>query len=170
MFKDILTEKQKSLLQHTLGADERYMKKDWGFRNYFNNDNENNPDHEVLQSLVENGCMVQQGQNYFATKVGAISIGFKQYQLAGKKFPKSWIDKIKIEEARNITGYEKQSFDEYDGCKCDYCNSIMTKSNSGNELKTSYEYDEYNFACSKCVLAMAKSVSAYPNAVVFGLS
>lgn len=78
--------------------------------------------------------------------------------------------KMKITEARKITGYEKLPYYEYEeGCSfCDYCKETFTRFNSANELKTSYEYDEYNTACNKCVIDMAKAVESGV-AIVVGL-
>lgn len=82
MFK--MTQKQRELLQHTLGADSRYSKKQWGFRNRFCADHDHS-DYKDLMLLVYAGLMVKAkrlGQNFFfATKQGAIAIGFKPYQL-----------------------------------------------------------------------------------------
>lgn len=67
---------------------------------------------------------------------------------------------MKISEARFITGYEKLPYyEQYDGGKCDYCGEKFSRSNQMNEKRTSYEYDEVNTACSKCVKSMAKSVN-----------
>lgn len=67
---------------------------------------------------------------------------------------------MKISEARRVTGYEKTPYYEYeDGGNCDYCKEAYTRTNSGNEKKVSYEYDEYNYACNKCVKEMAKAVN-----------
>ena len=79
-----LTQKQRELLQHTLGADSRYSKKQWGFRNRFCAD-QGHSDYKDLIFLVDAGLMVKAkrlGQNFFfASKQGAIAIGFKPYQL-----------------------------------------------------------------------------------------
>ncbi len=59
---------------------------------------------------------------------------------------------MKIKQARTLTGYEKVPWYEgYNLCPCDYCDREMTRYNSCNELKTSYEYEEYNQAYNKCV-------------------
>ncbi len=66
---------------------------------------------------------------------------------------------MKIKQARSLTGYEKVPWYEgYNLCLCDYCEREMNRYNSCNELKTSYEYDEYNQACNKCVINMAQAV------------
>lgn len=65
---------------------------------------------------------------------------------------------MNITKARSITGYEKVPYEEYcDGGTCYYCKEKYTRFNSMNELRTSYEYDEYNEACNKCVISMAKA-------------
>lgn len=67
---------------------------------------------------------------------------------------------MNIEEARRVTGYEKLDYCEYEeGGVCDYCKESYTRLNSANEKKTSYEYDEFNSACNKCVKSMAKAVN-----------
>lgn len=81
-----ITEKQKQLLQHMLGADSRYMKKQWGFRNCFcASDDKNCPDRLELEKLEKQG-LVKSGDRlgskmFWATKDGALAIGFKPYQL-----------------------------------------------------------------------------------------
>ena len=81
-----ITTKQKELLQHTLGADSRYKKKKWGFRNHFcSSDNKNCPDRLELEKLEKAG-LVRSGERmgskvFWATKEGALAIGFKPYQL-----------------------------------------------------------------------------------------
>ena len=77
---------------------------------------------------------------------------------------------MKIAEARVITGYEKSPYYEYkDGGSCDYCKESYTRSNASNEKKTSYEYDEYNYACNKCVKDIAKAVNDGVD-LVFGMN
>lgn len=74
---------------------------------------------------------------------------------------------MNITKAREVTRYEKVPFYEYeDGGCCDYCKESYTRYNSANELKTSYEYDEYNQACNKCVIDMAKAVESGIDLVV----
>lgn len=81
-----ISEKQKELLKHTLGADERYMKKQWGYRNYFcAGDNKESKDRLELEKMEEMG-LVKSGERlghktFWATKAGALAIGFKPYQL-----------------------------------------------------------------------------------------
>ena len=80
-----LTSKQKELLQHTLGADSRYKKKDWGFRNHFCAGDEGDPDRVELEKMEKAG-LVTSGmkfdyKTFWATKEGAIAIGFKPAQL-----------------------------------------------------------------------------------------
>ncbi len=81
-----ITEKQKQLLQHMLGADSRYMKKQWGFRNHYcASDNKECPDRTRLEEMEREG-LVKSGnrldsKTFWATKKGAEAIGFKAYQL-----------------------------------------------------------------------------------------
>lgn len=81
-----IEEKQKKLLQHMLGADSRYKKKEWGFRNHFcAGDNPECPDRLALERMESLG-MVKSGERFgdktfWATEFGAIAIGFKPYQL-----------------------------------------------------------------------------------------
>lgn len=81
-----ITEKQKELLQHMLGADNRYMKKDWGFRNHYcSSDDKNCPSRIELEKLEKLG-LVKSGdrlgsKTFWATTEGALAIGFKPYQL-----------------------------------------------------------------------------------------
>lgn len=88
-FEDI-TSSQRQLLAHTLGATDRIMKKDWGYRNYFSTE-EWCDDLKELRDLVKKGYMVERkkfGELVFsATRKGALAVGFKNYQLAGKRFP-----------------------------------------------------------------------------------
>lgn len=86
-----ITAKQKQLLQHMLGADSRYMKKQWGFRNHFCAvDNKSDPDRLELENLEKAG-LVKSGdrlgsKTFWATKEGALAIGFKPYQLRKTTF------------------------------------------------------------------------------------
>ena len=79
-----ITDKQKQLLQHMLGADERYLKKEWGFRNRFVS-SEGNKDHAELLEMEKMGlvksCNMLGYIIFFATKQGALEIGFKPAQL-----------------------------------------------------------------------------------------
>ena len=82
---------QESLLRHMLGADSRYLKKEWGFRNYFCADNSDEcPDNVELIKMESQGmvisCKRQEETIYFATKEGALAIGFKPYQLRKVNF------------------------------------------------------------------------------------
>lgn len=88
----MLTQKQKELLQHTLGADSRYKKKDWGFRNRFvPGDASTDPDMPDFIELEKQGLVIfsrRLDMNLiWATKKGAEAIGFKPYQLRKMKFP-----------------------------------------------------------------------------------
>lgn len=81
-----ITQKQRELLQHMLGADSRYMKKQWGFRNHYcASDNPNCPDRLELENMERAG-LVKSGERlsyktFWATEAGAVAIGFKPYQL-----------------------------------------------------------------------------------------
>lgn len=67
---------------------------------------------------------------------------------------------MKIREAREITGYEKMPYYEYsDGGICYYCGSVYSRLNSANEKRTSFEYEEFNQACNKCVVSMATAIN-----------
>jgi hypothetical protein len=88
----MISKKQKELLQHTLGADSRYKKKDWGFRNHFvPGDASTDPDRPDFIELEKQGLVVfskrMDNQVIWATKKGAKAIGFKPYQLRKMKFP-----------------------------------------------------------------------------------
>ena len=81
----MITVKQKQLLQHMLGADERYKKKQWGFRNHFCTGGAETSDHKELLVMEELG-LVKSGNKlgscvFWATKKGALAVGFKPYQL-----------------------------------------------------------------------------------------
>jgi hypothetical protein len=84
----MITDKQKELLQHMLGADSRYKKRQWGFRNHYcAGSKEDCPDRLELEKLEKLG-MVKSGERlghktFWATKDGAVAIGFKPYQLRG---------------------------------------------------------------------------------------
>ena len=85
-----LTKKQTNLLKHMLGADDRYMKKDWGYRNHYcTSDNKECKDRLELEKmevagLVTSGEMISK-KFFWATKAGAVAIGFKPYQLRKTK-------------------------------------------------------------------------------------
>lgn len=83
-----ITLKERELLQHMLGADSRYMKKQWGFRNYFCA-SEGHSDLPYLKEMEEKGLVKLRrrlgNEIYFATKKGALAIGFKPYQLRKTK-------------------------------------------------------------------------------------
>jgi len=82
----MVNEKQKQILQHMLGADSRYLKKQWGFRNHYcAGDNKDCSDRLELEKMQRDG-LVKSGDRigsttFWATKKGAESIGFKAYQL-----------------------------------------------------------------------------------------
>lgn len=80
-----INDEQKRLLQHMLGADDRYLKKEWGFRNHFCAAPSDTKTIAEFDDLEQKG-MVTSGMRdnykvYWATKKGAIAIGFKPYQL-----------------------------------------------------------------------------------------
>ncbi len=62
--------------------------------------------------------------------------------------------KISIKEAREITNANKREYTG-EGFECDGCYSATGRSNSMNEIKTSYEYDEFDYRCNKCIKDMA---------------
>lgn len=62
---------------------------------------------------------------------------------------------MNIEEARKITGYEKCEFGCYDDV-CSGCGKKQNRHNSENYLRTSFEYDEGDYACNECVKSMAE--------------
>lgn len=65
---------------------------------------------------------------------------------------------MKIKDARKITGFEKCDFEAYDE-NCERCGSKQTRFNSENYIRTSYEYDEGEYACNGCVKAQAVAMS-----------
>ena len=84
-----ISEAHKSILQHTLGADSRYRKNQWGFRNHYCS-GPNCHDYSDLKEMEKIGLLTS-GENFgdvvfWATKKGALAIGFKPYQLAKLKF------------------------------------------------------------------------------------
>lgn len=80
-----LTKEQKEILQHTLGADSRYKKTQWGFRNRYCCRSDN----KLLNELVDLGLMKKSlpseligGDCYFwATEQGCKAIGFTKKQI-----------------------------------------------------------------------------------------
>lgn len=79
-----LTQEQETLLRHTLGANAKYLKKDWGFRNHFCS-TPGTEDHKELVEMEKLGlvksCSRFDGVNFWATREGAKAVGFKPYQL-----------------------------------------------------------------------------------------
>ena len=80
----MVTEKQKKILQHMLGADERYLKKEWGFRNHYTLEYGSDGFDDLTE--MENLGLVKRGNRldsvvFWATKQGALEIGFKPAQL-----------------------------------------------------------------------------------------
>lgn len=62
-----ITEDEESFLRHTLGADPRYFKKQWGFRNYYNSSRLT----PIIKGLIEKGLVVKSVNSdtyFFATK------------------------------------------------------------------------------------------------------
>jgi len=84
-----INKNQEQLLRHMLGADSRYKKNIWGFRNHFC-DSDGSSDEPDFKDLVKKG-LVKKGTRfeyptYYATKAGCVAVGFKKYQLAKMKF------------------------------------------------------------------------------------
>ena len=83
-----LTPEQVGMLKHTLGADSRYTKKEWGFRNHYCV-SVGTPDHDLLQDLESKGYMVMgrstyAGENsrfYRATRKACELLGFSARQI-----------------------------------------------------------------------------------------
>lgn len=81
---DTIKEEHAELLRHMLGATERYRKNQWGFRNHFVC-SDGTEDHNELKEMEDMG-LVKSGEQFgtccfWATKKGAVSVGFKPYQL-----------------------------------------------------------------------------------------
>lgn len=88
-----LTKQEEQVLRHMLGADSRYLKKQWGFRNHFCS-GIGHSDQSCLENLEKRGLVVsnpmkKEQQFFFATEKGALAIGFKPYQLKKTEFPKT---------------------------------------------------------------------------------
>ncbi len=81
------TSNQIRLLHHMLGAGGRFLKKEWGFRNGYTSA-PGSKDHEDLLAMKQAGFVEANGANtwFCATKRGALSIGFKPYQIKKLKF------------------------------------------------------------------------------------
>jgi len=82
-----VTEEMKHLLKHMLGADSRYLKRQWGFRNHYCT-TEGSTSDPIMRKMVALKLAIRSkrelfgGQRvYHATRLGAIAIGFKAYQL-----------------------------------------------------------------------------------------
>jgi hypothetical protein len=84
-----LTESNIQKLQHMLGADSRYKKRQWGFRNNYM---AGESDFKEMDKMVIDGYLIAgklrandndypPSRYYFATIKGAKAIGFKPYQL-----------------------------------------------------------------------------------------
>ena len=72
------------ILKHMLGADSRYKKKQWGFRNHYcaGPDDFSLLDEMIGLGLLTNGTRIfNTDKYYYATRAGAIAVGFKPYQL-----------------------------------------------------------------------------------------
>ena len=63
---------------------------------------------------------------------------------------------MRIQEARIISGFKKCDYGSYED-KCQ-CGKTQNRYNSENYIRTSYEYDEGDYACNKCVIEMAKQL------------
>ncbi len=67
-----------------------------------------------------------------------------------------------ISYARGITGFEKMDFGEGEcdsGCE-------IGRNNSGNQKKTSFEYDEYAYLCNRCLKKVANEMIKDPAVVI----
>tara|TARA_R110000737_G_scaffold328612_1_gene343369 strand:- start:484 stop:765 length:282 start_codon:yes stop_codon:yes gene_type:complete len=84
-----LTDSNIHKLQHMLGADSRYKKRQWGFRNNYM---AGGLDFKEMDKMVDDGYLsagrirtrpedLYKCRYYFATIKGAKAIGFKKYQL-----------------------------------------------------------------------------------------
>ena len=62
---------------------------------------------------------------------------------------------MNIQKARQITGFEKCESNDH---RCEQCREKQSRYNSENYLRTSYEYDEGDYACNKCVKAKAVAI------------
>ncbi len=77
-----LSDKEIHLLEHMLGADSRYAKKKWGWRNYFYLSHRTGESYEALKSLQERGFLQanaprfnSDGGCFYATEYGCRAIG-----------------------------------------------------------------------------------------------
>lgn len=81
----MITDKQKEILQHTLGADSRYKKSQWGFRNHYqaskNHVNRKEVERMVKEGLMEYYFVHGMGDVYSATEKGMGAIGFTKKQI-----------------------------------------------------------------------------------------
>jgi hypothetical protein len=80
-----LTKRQREILQHMLGAGSSFNKKQWGFQNHFAC-HSGGGDFNLLCKLERKGLVKSSGSSngltcFYATREGALAIGFKQYQL-----------------------------------------------------------------------------------------
>lgn len=87
--RDDLTEKQTQILKHTLGADSRYPKHQWGFRNHFFT-GANTADYPILLELENLGFMARRDQPpftdkkdflFYATKAGCELVGLTKKRI-----------------------------------------------------------------------------------------
>lgn len=80
----MIDEKEKQLLKHMLGADERYEKSLWGFRNRYLADKKDD-DFIRLREMERKGYVKSYDYNddmmFCATRKGAVAIGFEPEQL-----------------------------------------------------------------------------------------
>lgn len=98
-----LSDEQEQILRHTLGADSRYKKSQWGFRNHFCA-GMHSPQHEILRNLEASGYMVSgrvDGNNvfYHATELACKALGF-----SAKRIKELKEDRTLPREDRNDTG------------------------------------------------------------------
>lgn len=87
---EALTKREEEILRHMLGADARYKKSQWGFRNHFCSRKSGN-DYETLMQLNRKGFVLINGQSpaflpkddvvFFATEDGCRAIGFTEKQV-----------------------------------------------------------------------------------------
>lgn len=63
---------------------------------------------------------------------------------------------MSIAIARKYTGFEKVEYGCYEN-NCERCGEEQNRHNSENYRRTSFEHDEGEYACNKCVLAEHKA-------------
>lgn len=80
-----LSDKQKEILQHCLGADSRYKKKEWGFRNFYMA-SKAHVNFRELKKMTKLGMLthhfvIGMGDIYSATELGCRLLGFTKVQI-----------------------------------------------------------------------------------------